>query len=421
MLAGRYAPAWITRHATPAAPSWPARHAIVIGAGLAGAAVARALALRGWRVDVIEREMAPARAASGLHAGVFQPHVSSDDGILSRVVRAGYLYALAEWAAIERAGGVFAWAQPGALSLAVDAAHEARMGDAMTRLGFPEAFARTVSRDQAAGLAGASVAHGGSWFPSAGWMRSSSLVTAQLDTALPAQRVHLMRYVAALRWTDSMWEAIDGSGAIIVAAPVVVLANSDDASRLADFGRGAAQTVRGQLSYIPAPPFAAPRAVVGGGGYVLPGIAGVSVAGASFERDNEDPCPDATSRDANLARVERLLPGSTERIDAASVRGAVAFRCTTADRLPMLGRVVDAAAARADAATLTAARGQDLRRAAGLYAAFAYGSRGLVWAALAGEIIGCELDGEPAPLERSLLDAMDPGRFLVKHLRHGTL
>jgi tRNA 5-methylaminomethyl-2-thiouridine biosynthesis bifunctional protein len=47
----------------------------------------------------------------------------------------------------------------------------------------------------------------------------------------------------------------------------------------------------------------------------------------------------------------------------------------------------------------------------GVYGAFAYGSRGLIWAALAAELIASELEGEPLPLEGKLADAMDPGRF----------
>jgi tRNA 5-methylaminomethyl-2-thiouridine biosynthesis bifunctional protein len=47
----------------------------------------------------------------------------------------------------------------------------------------------------------------------------------------------------------------------------------------------------------------------------------------------------------------------------------------------------------------------------GVYGAFAYGSRGLVWAALAAELIAAELDGGPMPLEGKLADALSAQRF----------
>jgi tRNA 5-methylaminomethyl-2-thiouridine biosynthesis bifunctional protein len=52
-----------------------------------------------------------------------------------------------------------------------------------------------------------------------------------------------------------------------------------------------------------------------------------------------------------------------------------------------------------------------------VYAAFAYGSRGLVWAALAAELIASELEGEPLPLEGTLVDALSPGRFAARAAR----
>jgi tRNA 5-methylaminomethyl-2-thiouridine biosynthesis bifunctional protein len=252
-------------------------------------------------------------------------------------------------------------------------------------------------------------------------MRAPSLVRAQLAAANLSEGVHLRRDVVRLHRAGETWQALDPGGAIIASAPVAILANGHDALRLADCGPQAAHSIRGQLSYLRTPPFAAPRCVVGGEGYVLPVSDGIAVVGASFDRDNMNPQPDTGSRDDNLARAESLMPGCTRNIDASAVDGAVAFRCATTDRLPMIGPIADAAAARANATALTGARPHDLPRTPGLYAAFAYGSRGLVWAALAAEALACELDGEPAPLERSLLDAVDPGRFVMKHLRRGTL
>jgi tRNA 5-methylaminomethyl-2-thiouridine biosynthesis bifunctional protein len=66
----------------------------------------------------------------------------------------------------------------------------------------------------------------------------------------------------------------------------------------------------------------------------------------------------------------------------------VAFRAVTPDRVPVVGKLAD-----------------------GVYGAFAYGSRGLIWAALAAEMIVAQLEGEPLPLEGKLAAALDAGRF----------
>ena len=145
------------------------------------------------------------------------------------------------------------------------------------------------------------------------------------------------------------------------------------------------------------------------------------MAGASFERDNTDPQPDDANHAANLARAEHLLPGSSAAMGAASLRGAVGFRFATSDRLPMIGAVVDIAAARSTSTQLSGAHLSDLPRVPGLFTASGYGSRGSTWATLAAELLACQIDDEPLPIERALADAVDPGRFILKHVRRSTL
>ena len=102
MLRGSFAPRWPSRRPREHAPEPTSRHAIVIGAGLAGAAISERLARRGWQIDLIERRALPAAQTPGMYAGVFHPHISRDDCILSRAARNGFLYAVSRWLALER-------------------------------------------------------------------------------------------------------------------------------------------------------------------------------------------------------------------------------------------------------------------------------------------------------------------------------
>src|SRR6185437_7762702 len=105
MLVGHFAPRWRVRRYEPPAPhALVERHAVVIGAGLAGCAAVERLTARGWRVTSLERHASVAHDASGNPAGVFHPMISRDDSVASRVTRTGFLYALRRWAALERLG-----------------------------------------------------------------------------------------------------------------------------------------------------------------------------------------------------------------------------------------------------------------------------------------------------------------------------
>jgi tRNA 5-methylaminomethyl-2-thiouridine biosynthesis bifunctional protein len=418
MLAGRFAPRWTVRRPPPPIPHWPERRVIVVGAGLAGAAIASRLSARGWRIDLVERHANAAAGASALRAGVFQPHVSRDDSVLSRLVRAGFLYSnRARPAALDDSSQ---WlARCGVLQLADGPENETRVAATAAMLALPRAYAEYVPRDTASAIAGASVPVGGWWFPEGGWLKPDALVRAQL-AAVGETRVHLGREVAVIDRAGDLWRASDGER-VIAQAPVVVIANAFEALHFVEIGASAFRLVRGQQTFLPAPPFRAPRVVVGGDGYILPAIDGTAVVGATYDLDSMDAETDAKSHSLNLERAEHMLPGSTVGVERVGLAGGVGFRCVATDRLPLAGAMIDIATARAQSTRLTGAQSRALPRIPGLYAAFAFASRGLAWTLLAAELLASELEGEPLPLEGDLVDAIDPGRFALQRLRRGRL
>jgi tRNA 5-methylaminomethyl-2-thiouridine biosynthesis bifunctional protein len=338
------------------------RKAIIVGAGLAGAAVCERLCARGWEVELIERHAGPAQEASGNHAGTFHPIVTPDDSVFARLTRAGFLYSLFRWSLLEKAK----WDRCGVLQLARNDKEAASQQRSV--LGLPREYAQLVTREEAAAHAGVPVAAGGLWFPEAGWIRPQTLVRAQLEAC--GSRLHI-RYGFEI---DSMPKAA-----------VVILANSFDAPKLHAVPHLRLRRVRGQLTHVPADSIEAPRVVVLRGGMVLPPVEGLCVVGASYDLEDEDPATREDSHAGNLERLANIIPFDAK---LKNLEGRVAFRAVTPDRLPVVGKIAE-----------------------GVYGAFAYGSRGLVWAALAAELIASELEGEPLPLEGRLADALHPGRF----------
>ena len=418
MLVARYAPPRPPRIAPPPAPQWSERRAIVIGAGLAGAGAVERLAARGWAVELIERHAGPAAEASGMPAGSFHPQVSRDDSILSRLTRAGFLYAIDRWRALETSGHRFAWAQCGVMQIARDAREEDRMADSVRALGKPAGYVDYLPRAEAGRRTGLAARTGGLWFPAGGWVRSVELVAALLDAARPGLTFHPARTASALVRDGDRWRVLAADGTLIAAAPVVVLANSHDATRLVPHGVEL-KRVRGQLTCLPPGSIEPPGMVLAGAGHLIPAADGAAVVGSTYDFGDEDPEPRASGHAGNLERLELLLPGSAARLDPARLAGTVGFRCVTPDRLPLIGKVPDAGPASANTAARSGKRAQELPRLDGLYGAFGYASRGLTWAALGGESIASMLEREPLPLEGDLVDAIDPARFVLRRARRG--
>ena len=101
-------------------------------------------------------------------------------------------------------------------------------------------------------------------------------------------------------------------------------------------------------------------------------------------------------------------------VDPATLAGRVGFRPMSPDRLPIVGPVPDPAAASPNT------RLHNLPRQPGLWCVQGFGARGIVWSALMADLLVSRLEGEPLPLESDLVDACDPGRFLLKAARRNT-
>ncbi len=411
MLRGRHAPQRPPPAREGRGDASPERRALVLGAGIAGTSVAERLAARGWTIEVIDAADRAGAGASGNHAGVLRPLPSLDDNRMSRLTRAGTLYGWRHIARLDALGAHVEAAACGVLHLARDAVQEGKMRAVVERLAQPTEHLRFVTAAEAGELAGWPVASGGWWFGGSGWVQPPSLCEANLAAHPERIHTHFGRAVARLERAGAAWQAIDARGAIIAAAPVAILA-AGTGIRAFDAARALpVVSARGQVSLLPAKGDSAPRVVVCRGGYVSPAIDGLLCTGASFDVDDDDTAIRARDHRDNLDKLEAMLPGFTAGLDLSSLGGRVGFRPASPDRLPMIGAVPEPAP-RGQAATLA-----DLSRQPGLYALSGFGARGLVWSALAGEMLASLITGEPLPVEHELRAAVDPARFVLRPAR----
>ncbi len=426
MLVGQFTPRWRTRQHLSRAYSGNEKHALIIGAGLAGCALAERLTARNWQVSIIERHKEVACEASGNPIGLFHPLITRDDNLAARLSRAGFLYALRRWQSLVDMGQNLSWEAKGLIQLASQRKPAEDMQTMLSHFAYPYDFANFVTRAEASALAGITLANGGWYFPRGGWINPSSLCHAQLSLANPNLTRYFQHDVCQLVWRANQWCALDAAGHQIATAPVVIIASANDASRLfakAGWQYVTTRSIRGQLTIFPSDAAASLRIPISGDGY----LASISdthlLTGASYELDDANPTLSDASHAQNFAYLSQLAPTLAatvkETTQLGTLNGRVAFRCMASDRLPLLGALADEALASAHADKLTGAHFADLPRAPGLFSAFGYGSRGLIWAALGAELIASQLEGEPWPIECALADAMDPARFLLKALRQG--
>ncbi|MGQ0708990.1 MAG: FAD-dependent oxidoreductase [Rhodoferax sp.] len=364
----RWDPPWPQQHGRAAWRHWwsvPQRCAVV-GAGLAGAAVAQALARRGWQVQVLDRSAHPAQGASGLPVGLAAPLASADDNALSQLSRAGVRLLHAHCEALLRSGQD--WSPSGAWDL----------GPPLR------------------------------WQSDACWVRPAALVQAWLAT--PGVQWLPGADVAALEHDGQSWCLRSTQGQVLARAERVVLANAhggQSLARTAVAARGwpALHAVRGLVSSAlqsRAPDAPYPGVPWHGNGSLVchvPSAQGPRwYVGASYQpvHPGQAEWPDDKNHGANALRLQRLAPALLEALAPSLERdGLEAWkgeRCVSADRLPLLGC--------ADAAQ------------PGLWVCAAFGSRGLSLAALCAELLAAQWNGEPWPLDARLAQALLPQRRL---------
>lgn len=367
----------------------------VIGAGVAGAAVAGALHRRGVATVWLDRRPALAAEASGNPVGVLMPRPSLDGGPAGALSAAAFRHALAECA-----GRGVAIGGDGVLELAADApAHDRQRR--LAAAGMLDAIdGRLVDSAEASRIAGVSLDRPGVWYRRAGWVVPPALVRALAGGAVARLAVE----VAGLERCGAVWRLRDCDGGVIAEAEAVVLAAGAATAGFPHLAGIPIQPVRGELVELTATAISERlRAVLTFGGYLTPPVAGRHVAGATYDRDGFDPLdwPQPVSADGP-GRILAGLPGLVADwfTGMPPLGGRAALRATTPDRLPVAGTV--------------APRGGP---ADGLHLLTGLGSRGLVTAPLLAELVVSGLLGEPLPVERELAAAVWPGRFRERATR----
>ena len=405
----RYAPRFVPRGAPPARPV-DGGDAVVVGAGLAGAAAAQALAALGLAVTVFDRHAAPAAETSGNPGGIFHGTVNADDGTHARLFRAAALVAQRTYGEALDAG--VPGQRAGLLRLHTPPGGADAMRATLQRLGLPPDYVQVCEAADAARRAGVALPAPAWFYPGGGWIDPGAWVRHALATAG-------VRYVggtaiAAIEREHGGWALRDDGGAVVARAGTVVLAAAEmTAWLLAPLGAPAWPLThsRGQVTTFATD--APLRLPVAGDGYALPLPAGHLLCGATRNAGApvDDAAPRAADHRLNLERLQRLT--GLQPPPEACLQGRVGWRLHGDDRLPIAGAVPSAAVASGRVPD----QARWLPRQAGLFVLSALGARGLTLAPLLGRLVAAQATGTPWPLEQDLADAVDPGRWIVRAAR----
>lgn len=403
-------PIWFQRPA-PALSDEPI---LVIGAGIAGASTAHALATQGFRVAVLERHPGPAMEGSGNPQGALYAKLPARPTPHSRFHLTGLMHTSALLASLNSD-------QPelgqccGVLQLALNEKEASRQQQVIAAGAYPETLVHAVDAARAAELAGMPTGSGGLFFPAAGWVSPARLCQRLLSH--PNIECHYNTAVSSLERRRGRWFL----GGTPFSGEQVVVCCASQATRLEPLARLPLKPIRGQTSQAPLPADLPPlNTVVCGEGYISPPLNGQYCFGASFVLHDSETRVRQEEHQHNLEILQRALPPLGEALSQLPLQGRVAFRCSTPDYLPLVGAVADREAfmetyakLRDDARWNFTARPPLLR---GLFVNVGHGSKGLLSGPISGQLIAALISGAPLPLASDQVKILNPARFLVKNL-----
>ena len=130
------------------------------------------------------------------------------------------------------------------------------------------------------------------------------------------------------------------------------------------------------------------RTVVCGDGYCTPEQNGMHLAGATHGRADESMEVRRVDHEANLSSLARYAPQLRHAlgdVDPDRLDGRASVRCSAPGAMPLVGRAE-----------------------AGLYCSLAHGTRGMITAGLAGEVLAAQICGQLPPLPANILAALAP-------------
>jgi tRNA 5-methylaminomethyl-2-thiouridine biosynthesis bifunctional protein len=394
-------------------------NAIVIGGGIAGCSTAYALAQRGIKVTLLERNPDIASEASGNPLAMLYPRLSGNDDS-SQFALAGYLYSIALFKTLDLPASDFNAC--GMLQLGFNARELTRIQKAAAD--YPASSIRYVSKSEASQIAGIDIAHDALYLPEAAWVKPQRLCRRLIQHKNISSIT--FKEVFSLLKNKDLFEINFNDGSKLQ-SPLVIIANANDAQQLCPGLPLNTQAVRGQVSLLKTAAGSENlHTIICSDGYFSPATydqdtahlhclgATFSEAGSTSNRAAELTLS-AADHKTNLDQLHNISPGLYQDLKDNITGGRVSLRCTAGDYWPLAGQLLDVNALQAKPPR----PGTDVNSLPwldGLYINAAHGSKGFTTAPLCAELIASMVCNQPLPISAELAGWLNPNRFLLKQM-----
>ncbi|WP_157966583.1 bifunctional tRNA (5-methylaminomethyl-2-thiouridine)(34)-methyltransferase MnmD/FAD-dependent 5-carboxymethylaminomethyl-2-thiouridine(34) oxidoreductase MnmC [Fastidiosibacter lacustris] len=389
----------------------------VIGAGMAGCAVAYELTQKGYEVHLYEQKKDIAQAASGNPYGILKPYLTADANVSDIFHTQGFLstreYILKHQAKID-------FIECGALELLSDDKSYLRFSNIVKKRAVDPRILRLVDKTYASEIASINIEYPCAYYPTAMMVNPYSLCKALMNHASEKLQLFLEHKLKYCLKNGNKWQLVFEQKTNYY-QQVIFAGNASLINTLEILQKLKVYPSYGQITLLK--PALANKTILLDKGYFLPIHNNVQLIGASF-RDNIDLAGDRRNEDdqSNILQLQNVFKNSDD-VSLEIITNRVGLRCVTSDHVPIIG-----ALASYDEFYQQyyhkLQKGMILKALpepqylTGLYVLSAFGSKGLCSMIYGSKILACLIEnGRHFALANHLLEALHPLRFWVRELK----
>ncbi|MCG6166901.1 FAD-dependent 5-carboxymethylaminomethyl-2-thiouridine(34) oxidoreductase MnmC [Leptospira sanjuanensis] len=438
-----------TTELTPSEKPWCVRNypktkietAAIIGAGIAGSALAYSLSQRGIRVTLIDPS-GIANEASGIPSAISHPHLTKIPGAVSSFTLRAFRYALQFLSSFANENE---FKPCGLFHGVTEEMNSERFRNGITNHRLSEEIVSWISKhqdqsnvkkDDPTKIRSAPLTEEigeGVFFPKGFWTQPAAI--AKKCAKQPGIEFIQAAVTEVVRSTPTSpdnserpsWKLKLQNTDREVHSNSIIFCNSHSIGELlAPLFDGKEpfpiKKVRGQLLVLKETKTSSElKHILCAEHYFTPSIHGEHVLGSTFDEFDLDRNPRPKDTEQLLEYLRNKYP-SLHWDQGSVLSERVGFRAQTPDRFPVLGPVFDPRTFATIYKEIELPRNRSkkyprLQPIPGLYVFGGLGSRGILSSFLGAEILASLILGEPAPVESSLLEFLHPARFLYRKVR----
>lgn len=382
----------------------------IIGAGIAGCSLAHFLAKTGWKVRLIESQNAIAQGGSGNPAAAIYPKFMVNDKTYNEFMLKSFTFT-SRW--INDLGlNQKDYALNGAIEI-LEKDYADKLAVKLSKNFSTKKNCFTKVDEVLLKKYTIQPKNKGLFFHQGGWVHPKALCEHLIDH--PHIEVITKQAIISIEHKNADW-IVKSSDYVEYKSHHVAICNAEHVHQFKSTQHLHTDAFRGQVNWVNQSTLTVPSIVTCEEGYLIPPMHKKHVFGATYAMNDFDKNLRLSDTKKNIASIKNIHNDFYQScLKEKSIRGRVAWRASTKDRKPYVGRIFDEQRFN-QLRVRELAHAENLPWLDNLYVASGFGSRGFTFAPYCAFVLANFLNHTLSKEDKATLNYTNPERYRLKNM-----